>query len=101
MTEHLFEWPKYGLWDIEHANTEYIHWSSCEHYPGAVSLAGVSVSCVAMPLTKKYQKKLAKVTKLVNIVTSALVVFKTSISKALNDSEVNELEFAMLQTFHL
>ena len=38
---------------------------------GAISLAGVSVSGVATALNKKYQKKLTKVTKLVDIVTSA------------------------------
>ena len=42
-----------------------------------------------------------KVTKLVYIVTSALAVFKTSISKALNDGKVDKPEFTMLQTFHL
>ena len=53
---------------------------------------------MATVLTKKYQMKLAKVTKLVNIVTSALAVFETSISKVLKDGEQ---EFGMLQTFHL
>ena len=64
---------------------------------GAVSLAGVSVSGVATTLTKNYPKKLAK---LVDIVTIALAVFETSISKALNDGEVHEQEFATLQMFH-
>ena len=45
---------------------------------GAFSLAGASVSGVATVLTSKYQKKLAKVTKLVDIVTSAISVFETS-----------------------
>ena len=52
-------------------------------------------------ITKKYQKKLAKVTKLVDIVTSALSVFETSVSKALNSSKIDEREFGMLQTLHL
>ena len=52
---------------------------------GVVFVAGVSVIGVAMGLTKKYKKKLAKVMKMTNIVTSALAVFETSISKALND----------------
>ena len=52
-------------------------------------------------LTKKYQKKLAKVKKLVDIVTSALAVFETSISKTLNDGRVDEQEFSLLQMFHL
>ena len=57
---------------------------------GAISLAGASVSAVAMAPTKKYQKKLAKVTKLADIIMSALAVFKTSVSKALNNGKVDE-----------
>ena len=68
---------------------------------GAVSLAGVNVSGVAMLLTKKYQKKLSKVMKLVDIIMSALAVFKMSISKALNDGRVDEQEFNMPQALHL
>ena len=68
---------------------------------GAISLAGASVSGVPMALTKKYQKKLAKVPKLADIVMSALAVFETSVSEALNDGEVDKLEFAMLQTLQL
>ena len=41
---------------------------------GAISLAGVSVSGMAMVLTKKYQTKLVKVIKLVDIMTLALAV---------------------------
>ena len=52
---------------------------------GTVSLAGVSVSGVAMALTKKYQKKLAKAMKFIDIITSALSVFKTNIFKVLKD----------------
>ena len=43
---------------------------------GAVSLAGASVSAVAMVLTKKYQRELVKVTKLIDTMTSALAMFK-------------------------
>ena len=46
---------------------------------GAVSLAGASVIGVALALTKKYQKKLTKVSKLVDIVTLALAVYKMSL----------------------
>ena len=67
----------------------------------AISPAEVSISGMAMALTKKYQKKLAKVMKFVDIVTSALFVFEMSISKALNDDRVDKREFSMLQTFHL
>ena len=52
-------------------------------------------------MAKKHQKKLVKVMKLVDIMRSALAVFKTSISKASNDRRVDEQEFTMLQTFHL
>ena len=45
---------------------------------------------MATALTKKYQKKHVKVMKLVNIVTSTLVIFKTSISKVLNNGKVDE-----------
>ena len=38
---------------------------------GVISLAGASVSGVTTALTKKYQKKLTKVTKLTDIITSA------------------------------
>ena len=57
---------------------------------GAISLVGVSVSGVAMALIKKYQKKLTKVTKLTDIVTSALAVFETSVSKVLEDHRIDE-----------
>ena len=68
---------------------------------GAVSLAGASVSGVATVLTKKHQKKFTKVTKLVDTVISALAVFETNISKALNNGKIDEQEFQVLQTLHL
>ena len=68
---------------------------------GAVSLAGVSVSGVATALTKKYQKKLSKVTKLTDIIMSALAVFERVVSNALKNGKINEEEFNSLQTFHL
>ena len=45
-----------------------------------VSLAGASVSVVTTVLTTKYQKKLTTATKSVDIVTSAIAVFETSVS---------------------
>ena len=48
---------------------------------GTISLAGASVSGIATAITKKYQKKLAKVTKLTDIVTLALTVSQTTVSK--------------------
>ena len=68
---------------------------------GAISLAGASAGGVAIALTKKYQKKLAKVRKLTGIVTSALAVFETSTSKVLKDGKIDEQEFDMLQKLHL
>ena len=67
---------------------------------GAISLAGESVNGVATALTKKYQKKLSKVTKLVDIVTSALAVFETSVSKELNNGKIYEEEFNVLQILY-
>ena len=55
---------------------------------GAISLAGASDTGIATALTKKYQKELAKVTKLTDIVTSALAVFETSVSTALNNARL-------------
>ena len=49
---------------------------------GVVSLAGASVSGVTTVLTKKYQKKLSKVTKLTDIITPAIALFETCLSKA-------------------
>ena len=67
---------------------------------GAISLAGASFSGVTTALTKKYQKKLSKVTKLDNIVRSALAVFETSVSKALNNGKIDEEEFNLLHTLY-
>ena len=50
---------------------------------------------------KKYQKKLKKVTHLIDIVTPALVVFEKVISGALKNGAINEEEFNTLQTLHL
>ena len=52
-------------------------------------------------LAKKYQKKLKKVTKLIDIITPALVLFERVISGALKDGIIDEEEFNTLQTLHL
>ena len=36
-----------------------------------------------------------------DIVTLAIAVFETSVSKALNNGEIDEREFGILQAFHL
>ena len=68
---------------------------------GAASLTGVIASGIISVLTKKYQKKLKKVTKLIDIITPALVVFERVISKSLKDGVIDEEEFNTLQTLHL
>ena len=54
---------------------------------GTVTLAGMRVNGVATALTSKCQKKLTKVTKLVDIV---LAVLEMSMSKALSNDEIDE-----------
>ena len=68
---------------------------------GAASLSGVIASGIISTLTKKYQKKLKKVTRLIDIVTRATVVFDRVISVALKDDIIDEEEFNTLQTLHL
>ena len=68
---------------------------------GAVSLAEVSVSGVATVLTSKYQTKLSKVTKMVDITTLTTAVFEMNVSKAFNNGEINKREFGILQALHL
>ena len=68
---------------------------------GSASLAGVIASGIISTLTKEYQKKLKKVTRLIDIVTPALVVFERVISGALKNSVIDEEEFNTLQMLHL
>ena len=68
---------------------------------GAASMTGVIASGIISVLTTKYQKKLKKVTKLIDIITPALVVFERVISGALKDGIIKEGEFNTLQTLHL
>ena len=67
---------------------------------GAASMTGAIASGIISVLTKNYQKKLKKVTRLIDIVTPALVVFERVISGALKDGIIDE-EFNTLQTLHL
>ena len=67
---------------------------------GTTSMTGAIASGIISMLTKKYQKKLKKVTKLTDIVTPALVVFEKVISGALKDGIIDEEEFNTLQTIH-
>ena len=68
---------------------------------GAASLTGVITSGIISMLTKMYQKKLKKVTCLIDIVTPALVVFERAISGALKNVVIDEEEFNTIQTLHL
>ena len=68
---------------------------------GAASMTGAIPSGIMSVLTKKYQKKLKKVTRLIDIVTPALVVFERVISGALKNGIIDEEEFNTLQTLHL
>ena len=68
---------------------------------GAASLTGAIASGIISMLTKKYRKKLKKVTCLIDIVTPALVVFDKVISGALKNGVIDEEEFNMIQMLHL
>ena len=68
---------------------------------GAASLTGAITSGIISALTKKYQQKLKKVTKLIDIIMPALVVSERVVSGALKNGIIDEEEFNMLQTLHL
>ena len=64
-------------------------------------MTGAIASGIILVLAKKYQKKLKKVTPLIDIVTPALVVFERVISGALKNGIIDKEEFNTLQTLHL
>ena len=68
---------------------------------GAASMTGAVSSGIILMLTKKYQNKLKKVTKSINIITPALVAFERAVSGALKNDIIDEEEFNTLQTLHL
>ena len=68
---------------------------------GAASLTGAIASEIISTLYKKYQKKLKKVTHLIDIVMWATVISDRVISGALKDGIIDEEEFNTLQTLHL
>ena len=68
---------------------------------GAASMTGEIASGIISVLAKEYQKKLKKLTRLIDIVTPAFVVFERVISGALENGIINEEEFNTLQTLHL
>ena len=68
---------------------------------GAASMTGAIASVIISALTKKYQQKLKKVMKLIDIVMPALVVFERVVSGVLKNGVIHKEEFNMLQTLHL
>ena len=68
---------------------------------GAASMTGVIASGIISALTKKYQQKLKKVMRLIDIITPALVVFERVVSGALKNGVIDGEESNMLQTLHL
>ena len=64
-------------------------------------MTGAIASGIISVLTKKYQKKLKKVTELIDIITPGFVVFERIISGALKDGIIDEEEFDTLQTLHI
>ena len=68
---------------------------------GAASMTGAIASGIISALTKKYQQKLKKVTKLIDIINPALIVFERFVPKYLKDGIIDEEEFNTFQTLHL
>ena len=68
---------------------------------GAASMTGAISSEIISVLTKKYQKKLKKVMRLIDIITPASVVFERVVSGASKNGIIDEEEFNTLQTLHL
>ena len=67
---------------------------------GEASLTGAIASGIISMLTKKYQKKLKKVTKLIDIVTPALVAFERVVSGTLKNGIIDEKDLNTLQMLH-
>ena len=65
------------------------------------SLTGVIASEIISTLTKKYQKKLKKVTKLIDIVTPAAVLFERVVSGALKNGIVDDEELTSFRYYTL
>ena len=68
---------------------------------GAASMTGAISSGIISVQTKKYQNKLKKVMRLIEIVTPALVIFERAVSGALKNGVIDEEEFNTLPTLHL
>ena len=68
---------------------------------GVAPPIGVIASGIISMLTKKYQKKLKKATKLIDIIMQAAVIFERVVSGTLKNGIINEEEFNMLQMLYL
>ena len=68
---------------------------------GAASMTGVIASGIVSVLTKKYEQKLKKVMRLIDIITPALVILERVVSGAIKNGVIDEEEFNMLQALHL
>ena len=101
MVKCLLEWNKHSHWLSSVATFATFVGLPVSISLGAASLTGVIASGIISTLTKKYQKKLKKVTKLTDIVTQELVVFERVISGALRNGIIDKEEFNTLQTLHL
>ena len=64
------------------------------------SLTGAIASGIISTLTRKYQKKLKKVMRLIDIIMPALVISERVVSGALKNGIIDEEEFNTLQTLH-
>ena len=71
------------------------------HFLQSENIGSPDSDPIILVLTEKYQKKLKKVTKLIDIITPALVVFERVVSSALKNGIIDEEEFNKLQTLHL
>ena len=65
--------------------------------PVSMALSAAIARGIISMLTKKYQKKFKKVTRLIDIVTRATVVFDRIMSAALKDGIIDEEEFNTLK----
>ena len=68
---------------------------------GVASMTGAIASGIISVLTKNYQQKHKKVTRLIDIITPALTIFERVVSGALKNGIIDEEEFNTLQTLHL
>ena len=93
----LFMWSKCSHWNIECGDLEYVHCFTHKHLIGCSTFSWREHQWTCYSAHHQYQKKLTKVTKMTEIITSAIAVFESSLSKALNNGGIDEREFHVLQ----